>query len=81
MGTPDARADDTFELRLREAYDRYDSARQDARPGTAAAARLARARLDLVLILDAVGEELPPDVLTQINLDSEELVRTTPPLV
>ena len=80
MGTPDARAEDAFVHRLREAYQRYDSARQHARPGTAGAARLARARLDLVLLLDSAGEQLPADVLTQIDLDSAELVRTTPPL-
>lgn len=76
MGTPDAR----FRERLQDAYDRYQSARQSARPGTSAASKLARARLDLVLLLEEDGEPLAEELAAQISLDSDELLRTTPPL-
>jgi hypothetical protein len=76
METRDVR----IETRLRAAYERYDAASRGARPGTAAAAQLARARLDLVLVLEDAGEEFPDNVLQQISRDTEELLRTTPPL-
>ena len=76
MGTPDARV----EQRLRTAYERYTAADRRARPGTAAATKLAQARIDLVIALDEAGEELPEDVLHQVSRDTDELLRTTPPL-
>jgi hypothetical protein len=76
MGTPDARLED----RLREAYSRYAAADRAARPGTAAASRMAKARIDLVIVLDEAGEQLPDDVLRQVARDADELLRTTPPL-
>jgi hypothetical protein len=77
MGNPAARR---REDRLTEAFKRYDAAYRCARPGTRSAADLARARLDLTLLLVASGEELPEDVMAQLHRDASALVVTTPPL-
>ena len=85
MGTPDA-CDATptctsrQQERLAEAYRRYDLAYADARPGTRAAVELARARLDLVLLLEATGAELPEELLAQVQRDADSLVLTSAPL-
>jgi hypothetical protein len=69
------------EQRLVEAYRRYDLAYRSApKPGTRAAVELARARLDLTLLLQALDEPLPDALLDQLGHDAESLVRATPPL-
>jgi hypothetical protein len=77
MGNPDA-CDSTERLAL--AFRRYEQAYRDVRPGTSSAAALARARLDLTLLLVATGEVLPEEIAAQTSLDAESLVRTTPAL-
>jgi hypothetical protein len=77
VGNPAARR---REERLTEAFQRYEAAYRNARPGTRSAADLARARLDLTLLLLASGEELPEDVLAQVPRDAQAMVVTTPPL-
>jgi hypothetical protein len=68
--------------RLQAAYQRYESAYRSARPGTAAAAHLAQARLDLTLLLEAqaVDGELPSLLTTQLVRDAQTLLATTPEL-
>jgi hypothetical protein len=68
------------DVRLTEAFRRYDAAYRNARPGTRSAADLARARLDLTLLLVAAGEELSEDVLAQLHRDADAMVISTPPL-
>ena len=66
--------------RLTAAFRRYDAAYRNARPGTLAAAELARARLDLLMLLLDAGEELPADLTTQMGRDADALLVQTPPL-
>lgn len=83
MGNPDADGGSTHskeEQRLLDAYRRYERAYRDARPGTAAAATLARARLDLTLLLQAAGEPIADELLAQLQRDADSVVRTTPPI-
>ena len=68
------------ECRLREAYATYVAAYGPTRPGTRAAYDLARARLDLGLALDSMGEEMPELVKQQLQLDGEALLRGVMPL-
>lgn len=76
----DAPAGPPPEERLTAAFRRYDDAYRNARPGTRSAAELARARLDLTLLLLAVDEELPGDVVAQMGRDADALLVQTPPL-
>lgn len=73
---------DTDNPRLLEAVRRYDEAYRGARPGTASAAALAQARLDLTLLLDAQtpDAELPDVVRAQLERDAQTLLATTPDL-
>jgi hypothetical protein len=80
VGTPVALDDDPLTRRILRAYAAYDAAYKDARPGTSAGTRLAKARLDLALALEDAGVELPALVQVQLNRDADELVRTTPVL-
>jgi hypothetical protein len=68
--------------RLREVYERYDLAYRSAKPGTASAVTLARARLDLALLLDADAAEveLPELVQAQLERDAQTLLAVTPEL-
>lgn len=72
-----AAADDD-ERRLLAALRRYEVAYRSARPGTAGAVELARARIDLALLLE--GEDLPAVVAAQLVRDGETLLRVTPEL-
>ncbi len=67
--------------RLLEAYRRYNSAYAGARPGTLSAVELARARMDLTLLLLLMAEEdgtpLAPDVLDQLRRDAQTLLDVT----
>lgn len=83
MGTQAAQ-DDPLTLRVLQAFQSYDrtyaSAGVDLRPGTVAAASLARARLDLALALCAAGVDLDDVVEEQLSRDGDDLLRTTPEL-
>ena len=68
------------EYRLREAYANYVAAYGPTRPGTRAAYDLAQARLNLGLLLEFLGEELPELVKRQLELDGEALLRGVLPL-
>lgn len=68
------------DARLRAAFGRYLASYGPTKPGTAAASALARARLDLGLLLDALGEDLPELVIVQLRLDGETLLREVSPL-
>src|SRR5947209_5558924 len=70
---------DNDERRLLAALRRYEVAYRSARPGTAGTVELARARIDLALLLD--GETLPAPVAAQLARDGETLLRVTPELV
>lgn len=68
--------------RLVEAYRRYDIAYRSSRPGTPSALALARARLDLSLLLEAEAPEgqLPEVVQVQLERDAQTLLSATPEL-
>lgn len=68
------------DARLTAAFRRYDEAYRNARPGTLSAAELARARLDLLMLLLDSGEELPEDLAAQMSRDADALLVQTPPL-
>jgi hypothetical protein len=66
------------DTRLQEAYERYERvvrATGPVKPGTPAPADLVQARLDLVLLLAAAGEELPGPVVAQCAVDADLLSR------
>jgi hypothetical protein len=68
------------EQRLLDAYRRYVAAYRITKPGTRAAVELARARLDLTLMLEAAGEPLAAELLAQLQRDADSVLRATPPL-
>lgn len=70
----------TVDEGLLKAYERFERAPRNGRPGTVAAVELAQARLDLALRLQADGLDLPDLVASQLERDADELLRTTPPL-
>jgi hypothetical protein len=66
--------------RLREAYARYLASYCAVTPGSPQASALSRARLDLGLLLDALGEDVHPLVRDQMGRDGASLLREAQPL-
>ena len=66
------------EVRLRAALQRYDAAYRTSRPGSAGSAELARARIDLALLLEQSDEDVLPDLVrAQLERDAQLLVQVT----
>jgi hypothetical protein len=80
MTDDDTTAQHAQDARLQAAFARYQATYGPTKAGTTAASELSRARLDLGLLLDALGEELPALVRTQLQLDGEALLREVSPL-